>query len=469
MQLRASFLGSAILLGLMSGACEDDPDEPILDLKPDASADAAAALDSGSGAALDATVTVAGDAAADSAVAPPSALDAAAVPDASLDASAPGVPTAALDVLFVIDNSGSMASEQLKVAEQLPNLVRVLTSGDRYPGVPDAELPPGAAAQRKFAPVTSLHLGVVSTNAGGLDETPGNAQAAILSCVGEGDDGRLQNSTEIAVDGVVAGRNEFQGYQAGQVVLQPRPECELPGLPRYQRFAVGDGADALAEAFRCVAALGVRGCPFEQPLESAWKALAPSTGTGDLLQFLNGSKGQGDRFNEGFLRAEATLAVVIVSDEEDCSIGDAGKALFSLTQEADDQYGNLNLRCFENAGNGELVQPVQRYLDGLKSLKPAHPERLVFAALVGVPQDAITSKQTIAQILARDEMRYAENPNSLGFPRTSCVSAMGDEAYPPRRLLQVAEGLADRAVIGSICEASYGDVFAALVDKIVSP
>ncbi|MET0286991.1 MAG: hypothetical protein ABW352_21085, partial [Polyangiales bacterium] len=189
-----------------------------------------------------------------------------------------------VDLLFVIDNSGSMASEQLKLASQLPNLVTVLTSGDRFPGVDDADLPAGATPEnRKFTPVKTLHLGVVSTNAGGIDEVPANSQAAIQSCADEGDDGRLQNSTAVAVDGVYAmSRNEFVGYDAGQEVLAPRSECDIAGLPKYQVFEAGeDDARTTAQAFSCVSALGVRGCPFEQQLESMWKALAPSEGIGN--------------------------------------------------------------------------------------------------------------------------------------------------------------------------------------------
>src|SRR4051812_47734953 len=61
-----------------------------------------------------------------------------------------------VDLLFVIDNSGSMKEEQAKLAEQLPKLVRILASGDFGDGRP------------KFTPVSSLHLGVVSTNMGAL-------------------------------------------------------------------------------------------------------------------------------------------------------------------------------------------------------------------------------------------------------------------------------------------------------------
>jgi hypothetical protein len=376
-----------------------------------------------------------------------------------------------VDLLFVIDNSGSMASEQLKLAQQLPNLVTVLTSGDRFPGVDDADLPAGATPEnRKFTPVKTLHLGVVSTNAGGIDEVPANSQAAIQSCADEGDDGRLQNSTAVAVDGVYAmSRNEFVGYDAGQEVLAPRSECDIAGLPKYQVFEAGeDDARTTAQAFSCVSALGVRGCPFEQQLESMWKALAPSQGIGNssLFQFINGTKGQGDRYNDGFLRPEAILAVIIVSDEEDCSITDDGKVLFSLSQEADDEYGNLNLRCGQFAPDETLVQPVDRYIDGLKSLKPDNQDRIIFAAIVGVPEDAVSLP--IEDILELPEMQFKENPMNMGFPTTSCVSSKGDEAYPPSRMLRVAQGFAEQAVIYSICADNYAPALDTLIEKIAS-
>src|SRR4051794_12444985 len=44
----------------------------------------------------------------------------------------PPVPVSALDVLFVVDSSGSMASEQAKLRAELTRMVHVLTSGDRY-------------------------------------------------------------------------------------------------------------------------------------------------------------------------------------------------------------------------------------------------------------------------------------------------------------------------------------------------
>jgi hypothetical protein len=60
-----------------------------------------------------------------------------------------------VDMLFVIDNSGSMSQEQAALAREFPRLLRKLTSGDH-----DQD---GTAEQTR---VTDLHLAVVSTDLG---------------------------------------------------------------------------------------------------------------------------------------------------------------------------------------------------------------------------------------------------------------------------------------------------------------
>src|SRR5262245_61919385 len=81
-----------------------------------------------------------------------------------------------LDVLFVVDNSNSMAEEQAALNQQFPKLIRTLTSGQRRDGT-------------KFTPVNSLHLGVVSSDMG-LAGIPN-----ISGCdPNGGDDGVLQHA-----------------------------------------------------------------------------------------------------------------------------------------------------------------------------------------------------------------------------------------------------------------------------------
>jgi len=388
-----------------------------------------------------------------------------------------------VDLLFMVDNSGSMASEQAKIAKELPRLVQVLTTGDRCAGGNEdtCTLDDNKEPKRHFTAVKQLHLGVVSSNMGGIDE-PTGSQAAVLACKGLGDDGKLQTSTDVAVDGVVAKRQEFQDYAEGEVVIQPDPDCMIPDQPRYQDYAAADNdkpAD-IAANFACVARLGVRGCPFEQQLEAVWKALAPSEGDGPAAnyKFLNGSNGQGDGYNKNFLRDDAILAIIEVSDEEDCSITDAGKVLFSQAADATAEYGPLNLRCgkaTDRPDYASLIHPTKRYITGLKSLKPDNEDRILYAAIVGIPTD--TADKSPEEILDLPEMAFRENPLKPGFPATSCTGMTTDpvsgkvridEAYPPRRYMEVAAGFGENAVVYSICEDDYAPALDTLIGKIAS-
>src|SRR5688572_5332869 len=72
-------------------------------------------------------------------------------------ASVTQVPIFEVDLLFVVDDSGSMTEEQDNLARQLPELVRVLTTGK-------------LDDDHTFRPV-DLHVGVISTDMGGFATT----------------------------------------------------------------------------------------------------------------------------------------------------------------------------------------------------------------------------------------------------------------------------------------------------------
>lgn len=394
----------------------------------------------------------------DGAAGPSSPPPASLLDTAAIEAPPPAAKVNAVDLLLVVDNSGSMASEQERLGARIAHLAEVLTTGDRMHGTPPGD---PADATRYFPPVASLHVGVVSTNMGGLDSPLGGP--AIESCDGLGDDGVLQQSTRVAEEGVIAStEREFEGYITGDVVLAPDPSCTLGELSPYQAFVAGSTPVAdFAQRVRCAARLGVRGCPFEQPLEAMWKALAPSQGTGELHTFLDGTRGHGDTLHAGFLREEALLAVVLVTDEEDCSITQQGKALFDVERggESEARFGSaLNLRCGRNAHDATLVRPIERYVDGLKSLKPGHPERVVFAAIAGIPQ-TLGPGLGLDEVLALPQMQFQEEGNTE-LPAPSCLrqdpgTGRIDKAAPPRRLLEVAKAFGDNAVVHSICADDY--------------
>ena len=165
-----------------------------------------------------------------------------------------------LDLLFVIDNSLSMAGEQQSLANNFPLMAQRLS-----------EITGGQP---------SLHLAVVSTDLGV------GSHPADTDCSVSGDEGVFNSS---APDG------ESCATPDGAFIADLND-----GVSRKRNYT-GD----LGDAFSCIARLGSAGCGFEQSLEAMRRAL-------------NGSNDE----NAGFLRNDAVLAVVILSDEDDCSASD---------------------------------------------------------------------------------------------------------------------------------------------------
>jgi hypothetical protein len=372
-----------------------------------------------------------------------------------------------LDVLFVIDDTPSMVAKQQKLAREIPRMVDVLTRGDRY-ARREAEVPPGLIEKaRTFRPVTSLHLGVVSTNFGGLLNVPANQHAAVRSCEGVGDDGRLQQDLSVAIQGIAAQRYTVPYLEPGTTLLAPEPACALGPQPTFQSYVDGDDPAQAATAFGCVARLGIEGCPFEQPLESMWKALAPSSGpaSASIYQFIDGSAGQGDRHNQGFLRPDAALAVIVLTDEDDCSITEQGRELIALDYEYEQTLGPINMRCARAENDAARVLRLERYREALLSLKPGHPERVVFTVIGGVPPEAIARGDSLDQILASPEMQVRASATDETMPAAACSGGEHDQAQPARRLVQLAK-LLPRSVVASICAADYAPAVDQVVERL---
>ncbi|MBZ0119128.1 MAG: hypothetical protein K8H88_19185, partial [Sandaracinaceae bacterium] len=205
----------------------------------------------------------------------------------------------------------------------------------------------------------------------------------------------------------------------------------------------------------CVATAGVGGCGFEQPLEAVLKALSPSSPTaytGPAFApptFFGGTLGHALDANAGFVRDESLLAVVLLTDEEDCSVSDP-----ELFDPMSLRYaGDLNLRCFLHP---TAVQPVQRYVDGLLALRRNRPDLLSFSVIAGVPTDLAAPRPTAEdfdRILADPRMQEQLDPVEPNRLRPSCDVPGRGLAFPPRRLVQVAQGLGPaRSSIHSICD-----------------
>jgi hypothetical protein len=101
------------------------------------------------------------------------------------------------------------------------------------------------------------------------------------------------------------------------------------------------------------------------------------------------------------------------------------------------------------------------------------PNLLVFGGIVGVPVDSVPNSRQIdyAAILAHEDMQerldQTMQPPERLIP--SCNVVNRGEAYPPRRIVEVArdiEAANGSATIQSICQESFTGALDAIIDKI---
>lgn len=307
----------------------------------------------------------------------------------------PAVPRRDLDILFVIDDSRSMEREQAALIANFSRVVEILESIEG--GLPD------------------IQIGVITPNLGttALDgvaaDIPGSG-----GCSGDGEGGRLRTLGA--------------------------------GGPRFLR-SVDDGAGGrttnfsgtLTDAFRQLATVGSEGCGIEQHLEAIKRAT------------------DGNPANAGFLRDGAYLAVIIIADEDDCSL--AKKHLLEAHR-GDSNFGfRTNLRCTmqgvtcqtpsapfdtttgprEDCAPSEdpasELTPIDRYVDHLLSLRP--PGDIIVAGIIGNP----------------DRFEITRNDAAGVNELASSCDASQENAHPPVRMAHFLGQFVDRSTRASICNA----------------
>jgi hypothetical protein len=341
-----------------------------------------------------------------------------------------------VDLLFMVDNSNSMDEEQRSLGEQFPRLVRVLATGDRNPAVDaDGDGDPDNVGD-DFPAVRDLQIGVISSDMG-----TGGFRVPTCSESNFGDNGVLRTSGNTAIMGCSA------------------------TYPSFLRFRPADGgsADQFAMDVSCVARLGTGGCGFEQQLEATLKAITDPACTEPYCTFNMGTKGHAGPggSNDGFVRPDSLLALVLVTDEEDCSA--LNPELFNPMSSV--YTGDLNLRCFSYT---EAVHPITRYVDGFLASRIA-PDLLVYAVIAGVPPALTTDTASYQQILDAPEMQERIDPTMMTRLAPSCnVEGLG-VAFPPRRLVQVAQQLDQRGsngIVQSICQSDFTPALDAIIAKI---
>ena len=177
-------------------------------------------------------------------------------------AEIPATPNRDLDLLFVIDDSPSMADKQANLVANFPTFINVLSS-----------LPGG---------LPNLHLGVISTDMG----TKGSQDPPLGTSVGQVGNGGCSGSGK--------GGNLVTNAAVTGTFISDIKASDGSRLKNY--------TGTLDTVFGQMARLGAGGCGFEQPL-SAMKAALDNNPS-----------------NAGFLRPSALLGIVFLTDEDDCSI-----------------------------------------------------------------------------------------------------------------------------------------------------
>jgi hypothetical protein len=361
-------------------------------------------------------------------------------------------PQRALDVLFIIDDSPSMLEEQTKLAEQVPRLVNLLLTG----GIDfDDSIPVG-----EFPAVESLHVGIVTPDLGHSTEPPHNFTALVDF-----------NPTSACMRNDGFGKAGFM--QTEGLSGEPRQPCAAVTPPEgtlYLNYPEpGFTAADLVNDVECVTGQD-DGCGFEQQLEAI------------LASDRNAA-------NSGFSREDSLLAVILITDEDDCSTTDPrifdtipnpGNTMFQgpFTSTGDVQ---VNLRCWKHS---QALQSIERYVGGIAGLKD-DPSQVVFAAITGIPEDGsldrmnfLSDEDRYDAILAHADMVETPDPASDDTPgqqlRPACTATDGSgAAVPGRRVVETVKGLAEAntgvgTVVESICAADYAPALNAIVDRIAA-
>jgi hypothetical protein len=351
-----------------------------------------------------------------------------------------------LDMLFMVDNSASMMPLQVKLMQQLPTFMNVLKN-----------LPGGQP---------NLHVAVISSSlgAGFFGNVPG------CSRPGGDQQGVFQHAASCA------------GLPATESYLSSIADPTKPPGTFINNFT-GD----IAAVFSCIALLGDTGCGFEHQFSSTIAALQRASTPGDP--------------NYGFLRPDASLAIVMLTNEDDCSsppnyssdLFNPGtdtvanpSGLGGLQSYRCNEFGHLCngappphvppapgtsvalVGCTSSEGmspgpGGSAPDPlhqlitVKSFVEFLKGLKP-DPSKVLVAALAG-PQAPYTVQSTTTALVSGGT---DVQPSVMH----SCTQNSGEYGDPGVRIKSWLDAFGSNAVFESICANDFAPALTVIANTI---
>jgi hypothetical protein len=385
-----------------------------------------------------------------------------------------------VDILFVIDNSATMAEEQAALARGIGTLIERLEH-------PDVR--------------ASYRIAFTTTDNGNpwcTDTTPEAGALRASSCAGRLDEFMVDGTEPL--DATAPACLDLCAHE--DIALLPTT-TSIDAAPRSRPWLEStDGVTnvppsiSMTEAAQCMIPQGIDGCGFEQPLAGIELALARTEDDADPAW--------------GFLRPNAILAVVVVSDETDCSVHPWWSEIFLPVEQGGNEVfwsdpsastptsavcWNAGVSCtigsmlgvydechamnrdfdgfeIEDADDAEMeavLQPVAHFVDMLQTYEDEKQQitpgqELIFAAISGVPEGYEPGVVDIPWADAADPLIQLD----LGIG-PGCEGP-GGSAVPPVREREVAEELevAGRVNVHSVCAADYAPALSAIADEIAA-
>ncbi|MBW1807676.1 MAG: hypothetical protein JRJ87_05730 [Deltaproteobacteria bacterium] len=303
-----------------------------------------------------------------------------------------------VDILFLVDNSGSMVGEQNALATSIEQFTSVLEEGD-----------------------LDYRIAVVTT---GMESVgcPYCDAMITAACMNEtGETGRFQDRL-----GKNNGTVDDPDY-----VYTGDTDCRVVNKDNLSCFY-----DPVEE--KGTVLVGVQGCGYERGLAAMRTALSVLVNT----------------YNSDFLRDTARLAVIVVSDEDDCGeVGDVTEGLPGIS-------GNVCYYAAKGVGpEGEFedpqgksyqLTPVVEYAQFLEGLK-AVPALVTFSAVVGLSDPNDPSTTSIEYFWDATKNRY-QIEDACITPTCTGVFCFAEPATRYIKLAQLTNG-----AIETICQEDFSE------------
>ncbi len=329
-----------------------------------------------------------------------------------------------VDILFVVDNSRSMVGEQTAIAQSFQVFTDIL--------------------DEKFGE-GKYQIAVITTGMESADckQCPPD-DPNYYSCVNEtGENGRFQDRLGHNIGSIDMPEFEFTTDSS----------CKIMDSSNIDRCFYDRTKD------QGVIFTGVNGCGYERGLAPIRVALSEP-----LISTYNVTT------TSTFLRDDAILAVVVISDEEDCGeVGDVTEGISGIKGKVCYYAANGEGPdgSFSDPKEGRLykLEPVRNYYDFLMGLKDNRDGYVKFATIAGMEDEQNPSATKI---------NFESNdPNAQPVPSCTtpnCSNQSGYcNAYPGTRYIALANLFGDNGFIGTICQDDFSDVLEKLGTFVACP